>query len=92
MSYLSDLSASELNAAIDDTNFPKIINAENYDGYNGSTKNFETLLLSLNRDIPTPLKGPAFNDNYSGLPSTPKTPRTTTTPGNIVAQYFLVFY
>lgn len=82
---LGDLSASELNAAIDDTNFPKNNNVENGkktengEGANGVTKTFKK--GSFRRDVPSPLKGSIFSDNYSDIPSTPKTPRTTTTPG-----------
>lgn len=86
---LSDLSASELNAAIDDTNFPKNNNVENGKktengdgGANGSV--IRTLKNgSFKRDVPSPLVGAAFSDNYADMPSTPKTPRTTTTPGKL---------
>lgn len=88
---LGDLSASELNAAIDDTNFPKNNNVENGkkiengDGANGGViKTFR--IGSFKRDVPAPLIGAVFNDNYSDVPTTPKTPRTTTTPGKI--KYF----
>ncbi|XP_037033066.1 GTP cyclohydrolase 1 isoform X1 [Bradysia coprophila] len=84
---LGELSASELNAAIDDTNFPKNNNnvengkkKENDDGANGVIRPFRN--GSSKRDVPSPLNGTVFSDNYSDVPSTPKTPRTTTTPGH----------
>lgn len=83
---LSDLTASELNAAIDDTNFPKNNNvengkkAENGDGANGVIRTFRK--GSFKREVPSPLTGAVFNANYADVPNTPKTPRTTTTPGN----------
>ncbi len=82
---LADLSASELNAAIDDTNFPKNNNvengkkADNVDGAKGVIRAYRN--GSFKRDVPAPLNGAAFSDNYSDVPSTPKTPRTSTTPG-----------
>lgn len=82
---LGELSASELNAAIDDTNFPKNNNNvengkknDNDDGANGVIKPYRN--GSSKHDLPL-LNGAAFNSNYSDSPSTPKTPRTTTTPG-----------
>lgn len=84
---LGDLSASELNAAIDDTNFPKNNNniengkkTDNDDGAKGVIRPYRN--GSSKRDVPSPLNGVVFNANYSDVPSTPKTPRTTTTPGN----------
>lgn len=93
MNYLNDLSASELNAAIDDTNFPKNNNnengkkMENGDGGNGSIRTFKN--SSFKRDIPSPLVGGVFSENYSDIPSTPKTPRTTTTPGKFYNLLFI---
>lgn len=83
---LGDLSASELNAAIDDTNFPKNNNVENGkkvengEASNGVIRTYRN--GSVKRDVPTPLIGVAFTENYVDVPNTPKTPRTTTTPGN----------
>lgn len=92
---LSDLSASELNAAIDDTNFPKNNNVENGkkvengDGANGILKTYRN--RSFKRDIPSPLTGAVFSENYADVPHTPKTPRTTTTPGKFSIAKFYCF-
>ncbi|KAJ6647266.1 GTP cyclohydrolase 1 [Pseudolycoriella hygida] len=79
-SVKGDLSASELNAAIDDTNFPKNINVKNGSRSDGVIKTYKN--GSFKRDAPQPLTGVVFNDNYSDVPNTPKTPRTITTPGH----------
>lgn len=84
-SDLTSLTASELNAAIDDTNFPKNNCVENgkkkeNGEENGIAKTYKN--RSFKREIPTPLKGVAFNENFVDIPGTPRTPRTSTTPGN----------
>lgn len=87
---LGDLSASELNAAIDDTNFPKSSKTENgkktesVDGGKVVMRSYKN--GSFKRDVPTPLSGTVFNEHYSDIPSTPKTPRTTTTPGKYICE------
>lgn len=115
---LDDLSASELNAAIDDTNFPKVQNAVVYgtllssspDDAGATTENgtseddqisakAETsnepsnLTAShpngisdgsiIKRTHPAPLKMVSFKGDSFDVPGTPRTPRTSTTPGKI---------
>lgn len=114
---LDDLSASELNAAIDDTNFPKVQNAVVYAplvpsstddavvttnngtseddqiGATADTSNESTNLPSshsngigdgsiMKRVHPAPLKMVSFKDDSFDVPGAPRTPRTSTTPGN----------
>lgn len=115
---LDELTASELNDAIDDTNFPKALssqctspvahtddNATNQNGIiihtnrNDEKKNNEhvvdgqnaTEILPSNvqngikgfikRTHPAPLKMVAFKGDSIDVPGTPRTPRTSTTPG-----------
>lgn len=92
---LGELTASELNAAIDDTNFPKNNNVEkgkkveNGEPANGVIRTYRN--GALKSDVPAPLVGAIFNDNYADVPNTPKTPRTTTTPGNFSFQVQMFF-
>lgn len=95
---IDDMSASELNAAIDDTNFPKVQSPTKFDecNHNPSNKtnnnesnsneinvsNGSTATGILNRAHPTPLKMVAFRDDSIDVPGTPRTPRTSTTPGD----------
>lgn len=125
---LDELTASELNDAIDDTNFPKALstqclstptaqphvdeiahahtqngktanNANGHDNENGSADHAPATLdgqnanepLSSNgqngikgfikRAHPAPLKMVAFKGDSIDVPGTPRTPRTSTTPG-----------
>lgn len=130
---LDELTASELNAAIDDTNFPKAqsttclsssptwpkndesqpnshppngqpihdLNTQNgNDEIDGETKNTETTADTettassngvnnaqnghtgfIKRTHPAPLKMVAFKGDSIDVPGTPRTPRTSTTPG-----------
>lgn len=112
---LDDMTASELNAAIDDTNFPKpmqspsscssipshLVSSLNLvNGHNGITlktnDNNETddeiasMVTNTNghkhiikREHPTPLKMVAFKEDSIDVPGTPRTPRTSTTPGTL---------
>lgn len=115
---LDDLSASELNAAIDDTNFPKVQKAIVYGtvlpssaddtvatAKNGTseddhqpsgtaeTSSDPSNLTSsqsngigdgsiIKRTHPAPLKMVSFKGDSFDVPGTPRTPRTSTTPGN----------
>lgn len=126
MSSLDELTASELNAAIDDTNFPKVWTTasqntsvdESNAQQNGKTTNQATTPLNGNeentnehvtdgsnsnptpneplppnvqngikgfikRAHPAPLKMVAFKGDSIDVPGTPKTPRTSTTPGRL---------
>lgn len=108
---LDELSASELNAAIDDTNFPKSQNnsavstpldaglvsqalglglgtstSNDNDKVNGDEVNKVATVNGtakgfINREHPTPLKMVAFREDTFDVPGTPRTPRTSTTPG-----------
>lgn len=113
---LDELSASELNAAIDDTNFPKVQNAVVYGSLLPSTSTDDAVTIAKNasseddqisamvnasdepinashsngisdgsimkRIHPAPLKMVSFKDDSFDVPGTPRTPRTSTTPGN----------
>lgn len=115
MSSLDELTASELNKAIDDTNFPKARSTtclshgncdESNANQNGKTNrttsngnedntiatdgNHSTESPSTNgikgfikRAHPAPLKMVAFKGDSIDVPGTPRTPRTSTTPGNV---------
>lgn len=135
---LDELSASELNAAIDDTNFPKVQNiscssvtamslvtnpimvdgvsddqelnqnhtinltkhvasGEHSDDRNGDSvtnvanvSNGGTTAGFIKRNHPTPLKMVAFKEDSFDLPGTPRTPRTSTTPGRQKEKHFCV--
>lgn len=113
---LDELSASELNAAIDDTNFPKLQNAVVYGAMlppssddavatakNGTSEDDQmsdtpntsseapNLTSSHSNGIsdgsiikrvhPAPLKMVSFKGDSFDVPGTPRTPRTSTTPG-----------
>lgn len=109
---LDELSASELNAAIDDTNFPKSQNnsavstpldaglvsqalglgtssSKDNDQVNGDEANKAATVNGtakgfINREHPTPLKMVAFREDTFDVPGTPRTPRTSTTPGRLI--------
>lgn len=116
---LDELTASELNAAIDDTNFPKARSTSissqgdesnaNQNGTNHATsplngndddnENDHAKLAKsdaqqqstaesttngkgfIKRAHPAPLKMVAFKGDSIDVPGTPRTPRTSTTPG-----------
>lgn len=111
LNSLDDLSASELNAAIDDTNFPKnpsgsaastpldpnvvsqalglgpaaVASSSNEETKkeelaNGLSKNGAAKGI-IRREHPTPLRMVSFRDDKFDVPGTPRTPRTSTTPG-----------
>lgn len=115
---LDDLSASELNAAIDDTNFPKLQNAVVYGTLlssspddtvatteNGTSEDAQISATAessnepsnltashpngisdgsiIKRTHPAPLKMVSFKGDSFDVPGTPRTPRTSTTPGKI---------
>lgn len=112
---LDELTASELNDAIDDTNFPKAQSTNCLSMASEEVKN-GTHPLNGNEDKPTeasdeqtepvngqnghkgfikrahpaPLKMVAFKGDSFDVPGTPRTPRTSTTPGNIGLFYFLL--
>lgn len=98
------LSASELNAAIDATNFPKIIQqnvtvsnnkinnnngcsengssaSTNGDGGSSSSSSSVNNCEKLKREYPKALKMSGINESSFDVPGTPRTPRTSTTPG-----------
>lgn len=117
---LDELTASELNDAIDDTNFPKAqstscsskvddTNHQNGNTSSHAANNKNGLLDDENRNAdgeanendsvnttiatnghkgfikrthPAPLKMVAFKGDSIDVPGTPRTPRTSTTPGN----------
>lgn len=127
LSSLDDMTADELNAAIDNTNFPKSTSAastpldpnivsqalglgsvngtptttaplndtiEQPTKSNDESSNGEALAssiagVSLNgtakgiikREHPTPLRMVSFREDKFDVPGTPRTPRTSTTPG-----------
>lgn len=111
MSSLDELTASELNMAIDDTNFPKArsTNCLSHGNCDESHQNGKTNRASSNvnddnshatdghhstespstngikgfikRAHPAPLKMVAFKGDSIDVPGTPRTPRTSTTPG-----------
>lgn len=119
---LDELTASELNAAIDDTNFPKALstpcspldNVDESNAQQNGKENQATKSVNRNDDNandaepakddqhstdslppnvqngikgfikrahPAPLKMVAFKGESIDLPGTPRTPRTSTTPG-----------
>lgn len=115
MSSLDELTASELNCAIDDTNFPKARSTtclshgngdessahqngntshatsnrndnanHSTDGQQHSTEPPSTNGIKgfIKRAHPAPLKMVAFKGDSVDVPGTPRTPRTSTTPGN----------
>lgn len=88
MSFLisSTLNASELNDAIDNTNFPKLkTNLTEIEENGTSDKNDETKQTNgtsvVKREHPAPLKIVSFNEEVLDVIGTPRTPRTSTTPG-----------
>lgn len=128
---LDEMTASELNAAIDDTNFPKNTNsaastpldpnlvsqalglgpvekskvAQDGVGASSSDKGEKDDVVAplanssvagamangaakgiMRREHPTPLRMVSFRDDRVDLPGTPRTPRTSTTPGNIIQE------
>lgn len=134
---LDELTASELNDAIDDTNFPKalssqclstptlqqpcdeiqqngktVVNANGRDEKSGSTdhhhhstadtidgQNANESLSSnvqngikgfIKRTHPAPLKMVAFKDESIDVPGTPRTPRTSTTPGEHIIFFIYI--
>lgn len=122
---LDDMTASELNDAIDDTNFPKpmpspsscssiptqfaspsgLVNGHKNHVCLAATHSTNTNLKIdleeeltddtvptpktnghkqlINREHPTPLKMVAFKEDSIDVPGTPRTPRTSTTPGTL---------
>jgi hypothetical protein len=92
---VSSLDANVLNQAIDDTNFPSsssssvtsthISNGNGNDSENKTQPTSSALTsvsrtnVILNRAHPVPLK--TFSDEVYDVPGTPRTPRTSTTPG-----------
>lgn len=129
---LDELSASELNAAIDDTNFPKVQNfivhsnnsptllsSSTDDASSVAVKNGTTTSADNNNDQctsagqsshsngvigdgsiikrihPAPLKMVSFKEESFDVPGTPRTPRTSTTPGNVhhpIINFFTFFF
>lgn len=82
---VSDFDATELNQAIDDTNFPH--------GHNHNNGNEDALLSSSSTrsktsSMPLPVVkqngvfSKSFSDDVFDVPGTPKTPRSIPTPGN----------
>lgn len=139
-SVLDEMTASELNAAIDDTNFPKSTNSaastpldpnvvsqalglgpvektiKSLQDASGSTvaaasndkeetddtvaplANNGSVVAAgsiangiakgiLRREHPAPLRMVSFRDDRVDLPGTPRTPRTSTTPGKLLIVY-----
>lgn len=87
-SSLDDLSASELNAAIDDSNFPKrgslLTNGHSSSGggsLGNSTADYPKHFLSKRPEYPSTMRMNSFDDPSLDVPGTPRTPRTSTTPG-----------
>lgn len=94
---VSNFDASELNKAIDDTNFPSsrnnsVTSSKMANGNDSETKSERQSTSSapitmartngigiLNRIHPSPLR--SFSDEVFDIPGTPRTPRTSTTPG-----------
>lgn len=91
---VSSFDATELNQAIDDTNFPSSrsssVSSQRYS--NGNENEAGSISAStspaivsnsiLNRSHPIPLR--SFSDDVFDIPGTPRTPRTITTPGIIL--------
>lgn len=104
----TDLNATELNEAIDDTNFPRILNNKNISthcNYENSSSDKDKNLEKMNHTNgegstsstvenhrPTPLKIVSFNESLLDYPGTPRTPRTSTTPGNLINNLFKVIH
>lgn len=121
---LDELTASELNAAIDDTNFPKARSTQclsqspsngdettahqngttntSLNGNDDNDNNHATdgpqhssdalpaqngIKGFIKRAHPAPLKMVAFKGDSIDLPGTPRTPRTSTTPGKMSSNH-----
>ncbi|CAO1386851.1 unnamed protein product [Diamesa hyperborea] len=86
---VSDFDATQLNKAIDDTNFPSSRNSSvsSARGINNAQSELEKLSLEspvaiVNNVVkPTSLKT-SLSDEVFDIPGTPKTPRTLTSPGH----------
>lgn len=93
---VSDFDATQLNKAIDDTNFPSSRNSSvsSARGMNNTQSELEKLSLEspvaiVNNVVkPTTLKT-SLSDEVFDIPGTPKTPRTLTTPGDLTLYHFL---
>lgn len=101
ISFSSTLNASELNDAIDNTNFPKTESISTEIKENGtSDKNDGTKQTNgtvngttsvVKRTHPAPLKIVSFSEEVLDVIGTPRTPRTSTTPGSIFFLCILLF-
>lgn len=86
ISISSTLNASELNDAIDNTNFPKLetnlteIKENGTSDKNDGTKQTNGTSV-VKRTHPAPLKIVSFSEEILDVIGTPRTPRTSTTPG-----------
>lgn len=86
---ISDFDASELNQAIDDTNFPHQLSSVSSNG-NGEVKDDDNSTTAAARvthkSLPMAVKPngfpKSFDDDVFEPPGTPKTPRSLPTPGN----------
>ena len=87
---VSDFDSTELNKAIDDTNFPSSRNnsVSSAREVNNSQSELEKLTLESTVPIqnnvvkPTSLRT-SMSDEVFDIPGTPKTPRTLTSPGEL---------
>lgn len=103
ISFSSTLNASELNDAIDNTNFPKLETISTEIKENGtSDKNDGTKQTNgtmngttsvVKKTHPAPLKIVSFSEEVLDVIGTPRTPRTSTTPGsNLLCIFFLLCF
>lgn len=91
ISFSSTLNASELNDAIDNTNFPKApsdtieVKENGTSDTNDGTKQTNGTLNGtssvVKRTHPAPLRIVSFSEEVLDVIGTPRTPRTSTTPG-----------
>lgn len=85
---ISDFDASELNQAIDDTNFPHQLSSSvgNGEVKDGNKSDAVVQHRQTHKSLPMAVKPngfpKSFDDDVFESPDTPKTPRSLPTPGN----------
>lgn len=78
---ITNFNADELNQAIDDTNFPNAHPTKDSDGIKRE-KTPSMPLPVTKQNGQNGVLSKSYSDDVFGMPSTPKTPRSITTPGN----------